>query len=479
MGYLALVNGKIYTAAASNRESKPGVLMLRGASVVGSFASLDIAQAAVGTSAKTIDISGMTALPGLIDCHVHLFFGGGYDMVSNSTRDSNLAARRAVAHLQRGVTTVRDLGAPAPEVFELRRRIESGETPGPRVVAAGPLLTVPGGHGEFVGLPVQTRAELHNAVRSLATAGADCIKVAVSGGVSTPGSDLLATQFSFDDLRSTVEVAHELGLPVAGHASNPNAVRIAALAEFDSIEHAVMLDDAAIDVLGSSTATLVPTLTATNLPETFFEDARIPDYIREKARVVVPRHRVSIRRAVAGGIPIAAGTDAGTTATAHGLVSTEAHQLAECGLRPHEVLDAVTRNGAALLGLGDHVGTLRARRARRRGNELPRPDDMELNKVHYDAPSPWITAAPRLHCAASDAHWVRRRPLLLQTMAVHIRRSARQHAQRATSDAASRQALGCCSPRRLAASGRDAGLPAGRLRAVAHALRMGLDIRGE
>lgn len=356
MPCIALINGAIYPGTAPNATQ--GVLLLSGSRVVGVFGSLDAARAKATSHISVMDITGMTALPGLIDCHVHLFFSGGHDMVTNMSKDVADAASRAAAHLRNGVTTVRDLGAPVPEIFELRRRISSGEVLGPRILAAGPLLTVPGGHGEFVGLTAVNGRQLREMVPAVAEQGSDCVKIAVSGGVSTPGSDLYATQFSEDDLRGAVDIAHELGLPVAAHASNAAAVRAAARAGVDSIEHAVMLDQSAIDALQDSAATLVPTLTPTDLTSTFFEDQRIPGYIREKARIVVPRHRESIRMAIEAGIPMVAGTDAGTTATAHGLAGKEAGQLTKCGLSNEHALAAVTRNAARVLGIADDVGTL-------------------------------------------------------------------------------------------------------------------------
>lgn len=357
MGYLALTNGLVYPAT-DGAVAAPGTLLVGDGRVAGIHDTLADAQRAADGTAEVIDISGRTVLPGLFDCHVHLFLSGGLDAMVNRDADLAGAAERATAHLRAGVTTVRDLGGPTPQIFRLRDEIAAGERTGPRVVAAGPIVTVPDGHGWFLGEIVRDERELGQAIRRLAGLGVDCVKIAVSGGVSTPTSDLFAVQFTESRLRAGVAVAHELGLRVAAHASNPEAIRIAATAGVDSVEHAVILDDAALDALAHGTTVVVPTLTATNKPPEFLDDERIPAFIREKARITVPAHRVSIREAVAAGVPMAGGTDAGTTDVPHGQAATEAAQLVACGLSTTDAIAAVTRNSAALLGLGDRLGTL-------------------------------------------------------------------------------------------------------------------------
>lgn len=357
MRFLALTGGVVHSVVAG-RQPSIGTLLLQDGLVHGIYADLTEARAAAGAPVASLDVSGMTVLPGMVDCHVHLFFSGGLDMATNLSDDLALAAERAAVHLRAGVTTVRELGAPTPQIFHLRDRIASGTTVGPRVLAAGPIITIPGGHGHFLGEAVADGATLPEAVRRLARSGVDCLKIAVSGGVSTPGSDLFAVQFAEPDLRAGVETAHELGLTVAAHASNPAAIRRAAAAGVDSVEHAVLLDDAALEALVEHGTTVVPTLAATNKTPEFLEDPRIPDYIREKGRITLPAHRVSIRRAIAAGVPMAGGTDAGSTATDHGLTAMEAEQLVACGLSNDAAIAAVTRDAAALLGLADRLGTL-------------------------------------------------------------------------------------------------------------------------
>ena len=104
----------------------------------GIYDSLAAAEEAADGAVETIDATGMSVLPGLIDCHVHLFFSGAADAMTNWNRDIRSAAERAMAQLHAGVTTVRDLGGPTPEIFQVRDDVAAARTIGPRVLAAGP-----------------------------------------------------------------------------------------------------------------------------------------------------------------------------------------------------------------------------------------------------------------------------------------------------------------------------------------------------
>lgn len=357
MGFLALTNGSILSGT-SNASASIGTLLIRDSVIHGIYDTLKLAEEAAGSPVECVDIAGMTAMPGLIDCHVHLFFSGSTDSATQRNFDAAMAMERAKDHLRAGVTTVRDLGAPEPAVLELRDRVADRSIPAPRILASGLVVTTHRGHGWFVGTEVASGEEAIAAITEAAGRGVDCVKIMASGGVSTEYSDLFAVQFSESDISQAVHAAHDLGLHVAAHASNAEAVRICALAGVDSIEHAVMIDGAAMEALAQSEAVLVPTLVATHLPPDFSTDVRVPTFIREKAKITMPVHRRSIRRAIAAGVGIVGGTDAGSTLTGHGLVAMEADLLVSCGLSNDQAVAAFTRHAAGLLGLADRLGTL-------------------------------------------------------------------------------------------------------------------------
>src|SRR6266542_2231285 len=166
--------------------------------------------------ARVLDLPGCTLLPGLVDVHVHLVASGGPDLATDIP--SSPAGRTVVAvanarrQLERGVTLVRDLGAPGDEAIVVGRAIEAGEIPGPRVVPAGPAVTMTGGHITYLGR-VADGAD-----------GARRIKVVATGGVLTRGLDPREAAYTQVELDAVVDEAHRLGLRVAAHAIGEGGV---------------------------------------------------------------------------------------------------------------------------------------------------------------------------------------------------------------------------------------------------------------
>jgi imidazolonepropionase-like amidohydrolase len=315
--------------------------------------------------AEVLDVTGLTILPGLIDLHVHLEYTGEprSDEIAAADSPGRLIARmigHAQQHLRAGVTTVRDLGASEPGIFEVRDAIADGLVDGPRVLASGLVITTRNGHGKDLGALADTADEVRDAVTGRIDAGADVIKIIATGGVHTPGSDLMAAQYSEDQLRAGIDAAHARGRTVGSHASNPAGIINATRAGVDSIEHGIFLDDAAAEAMASHGTTFVPTLAATHLYEPNAGHASIPDYVREKAALTVPAHRENFPRALRAGVRIATGTDAGSTFVGHGMVPEEVAILTRFGLSPLEAIAAATRNAAAVLGLANEIGALDA-----------------------------------------------------------------------------------------------------------------------
>ncbi len=173
--------------------------------------------------ARRLDGRGLTVLPGLIDCHVHFCLGAEADVVAAVEGESSSvtllkAAEQARRTLQAGFTTVRDVGFRDHAVFALKHAIAARLTPGPRILAAGLAICMPGGHARFIGREADGVEAVRAAVQDQLNAGAEVIKVIASGGVLTPGT-------SPDDAQMTVE---ELQAAVAA-ASNPKR-----LADFPS-----------------------------------------------------------------------------------------------------------------------------------------------------------------------------------------------------------------------------------------------------
>ncbi|MGH3897598.1 MAG: MAB_1171c family putative transporter [Pseudonocardiaceae bacterium] len=186
---------------------------------------------------------GCTLLPGLINTHVHLAFDASPDPITTyqaSAPETLLPAmaERARQCLDAGVTTIRDLGDGHGLAIRLREEIAAGTRPGPRILAAGAPLTVPGGHCWFLGGEVNGADSIRAQIRATAAAGADVIKVMASGGHMTPGSAAMwESQFTVDQLRLIVDEARAVGLPVAAHAHGTQAIADAVTAGVTTIEH--------------------------------------------------------------------------------------------------------------------------------------------------------------------------------------------------------------------------------------------------
>lgn len=310
-------------------------------------------------AAPTTDFPGCTLLPGLVDAHVHLVASAGPDLRADLPASESARALAAAANARRqlaaGVTLVRDLGAPGEEAIALGRAVEAASLPGPRVVAAGPAVTMTGGHIHFLGRVADGVEGVRAAVRANLALGARCIKVVATGGVLTRGLDPRAPAYTQAELDALVDEAHRLGLKVAAHAIGEGGVTAALRAGVDSVEHGMFLDDAAIELFRSTGARLVPTFSA---PCGILEGKEVPEWIKARARPAAAAQAASFRKAVAAGVRVAAGTDAGTPGNPHGGVAREVAFMVEAGLDPLLAVRAATAEAADLLGVTDR-GALR------------------------------------------------------------------------------------------------------------------------
>jgi imidazolonepropionase-like amidohydrolase len=224
--------------------------------------SVDTGNASPPTDATVIDCGGRMLMPGLIDAHWHTLFcavpvtallsGDPAAMFTSSTAEANRT-------LQRGFTTVRDLGGP---VFSFKQAIDTGVIPGPRIFPSGAMITTTGGHADLRmpsdvprdparlsmfetigGAITDSVGELRMRVREQLFQGASQIKVVGGGGVSSPRSPLDMTTFSEDDLKAAVAIARDWNTYVAVHAYAPEAIRRAISAGAACIEHAHLIDE--------------------------------------------------------------------------------------------------------------------------------------------------------------------------------------------------------------------------------------------
>ncbi|MGP4017844.1 amidohydrolase family protein [Saccharopolyspora sp. 5N708] len=335
-----------------------------------------IAEVGTGLDADDeVDVTGLTILPGFVDCHVHVVFSGvdPFRMQHEPFSYQFYAAARNLAMtLGTGVTTVRDAGGADAGI---KKALSDGLIEGPRLRTAVTVLGQTGGHtdgwsasGETVRLLVPHPGrpdmivdgpdEMRRRVRELVRADADVIKICTSGGVLSTSDDPRHAHFSAAEIAVCVAEAAAAGLGVMAHAQGAAGVKNAVRAGVRSIEHGIYLDDEAIDLLLANGTWLVPTLIAGRalLRDVDAGMTRLPPAVLEKAQAVADEHLASIRRAVDAGVPIAFGTDSGVFP--HGDNLDELALLAEAGMPPLEAIKAGTASAARLLGLADVIGTV-------------------------------------------------------------------------------------------------------------------------
>jgi imidazolonepropionase-like amidohydrolase len=333
----------------------------------------------VPANARTIDLGDVTLMPGFIDAHTHLIGRVLGDPAGENAavRDfESFAAILSVAHaratLMAGFTSVRNVGASGKfDDMALRKAIDEGWTPGPRMMSAGHALGIRGGHCDENGFrpglfdpgieegiadgPDQIRA----AVRYQIKYGADVIKTCATGGVLSEGDAVGATQYTFEELKAMVDEAGKLERKVAAHAHGTEGIKLAVRAGVSSIEHGSFLDEEGARLMKQHGTFLVPTLSAAEGVERAAKTGVLKGLRAEKALAAAAAARHAIKLAVANKVLIALGTDAGVVP--HG---TNAHEFVLMvqwgGMSAMEAIIAGTSSGAKLLGWDKHLGSLTA-----------------------------------------------------------------------------------------------------------------------
>ena len=369
MSRLIIVGGAVFDGVTGD-VVRDGIVSIEGDRItaVGPASAMP----ARGRDVEVLDATGCFVMPGLMDCHVHLLLSGAPDFAMRGLKELvPYTAIRGAAHarvlLEAGFTTVRDVGAHGYGNIALRQAIRDGLVPGPRIVAAGHSLSVPGGHGDPYYRPevrvmreglVNGPDEARRAVRQLVKMGADLIKILVTGGVMTDGSDVGLLQWTPDERRAAIGQAHQLGRRVAGHCHGAAGVKEAVRAGLDTVEHGTLLDEEAIALMKRQGAYYVPTLAAGFHICAGGTAAGIPEYAVRKAQLVAERATASVRHAREVGVTIAMGTDCGTPLNVAGKNAFELELLAQNGLSAAETLLAATRVAAEAIGIQAETGTL-------------------------------------------------------------------------------------------------------------------------
>lgn len=334
-----------------------------------------IADVLPGTAAPegydVVDLRSAFVTPGLIDAHVHLESVGDEPHYESAYILPGELAIRAVknarADLMAGFTTVRDCGGTEYISHSIRDGIARGDIEGPRVFSAGRCITSTGGHADhhfspYVeasfhgGIRVDGAAEARRGARFNIKYGADFIKVMATGGVMSRGTTVGSQQLTNDELEAVVEIAKMYGIHTAAHAHGTEGIKAAARAGITSVEHAMMMDDEAVELFCEKGTYHTPTIIA---PERIIVEGPkhgLVPWMVEKAKQVFECHEWGVREGLKRGVRFSFGTDSGTPYNYHGQQAYEFELMERFGFTPAQALTAATRTNAALLSASDRLG---------------------------------------------------------------------------------------------------------------------------
>jgi imidazolonepropionase-like amidohydrolase len=313
--------------------------------------------------ATELDLAGKTIVPGLMNAHSHICLDGAAPdpeaILRTETPATNAvrSAARLGKALAAGVTAIRDVGAPWGVDIALRRLVDDGEIPGPRMVTAGRNICMTGGHGNWMGLEADGPDGLRQAVRSQIKAGALAIKLMSTGGMMTPGQRAGAPQLTVEEMTAACEEAHKAGFPVGAHAESDEGVRNAVLAGVDSVEHGHGATVETLQLMLDRGTSLTPTILSDRRIIEAPPNSGIPQFVIDKCVPLGDALIETVHNAFRMGVTITAGNDGGAPLCEIGEMAEELALYVKHGMSPQKALEAGTINTGRPFRL-DEVGYL-------------------------------------------------------------------------------------------------------------------------
>lgn len=335
---------------------------------------IDLREFAQEPDMEVIDLSDKFVTPGLTDLHVHSGMNGeGNDrmnLLHHTPAELTLYSLKNVQQdLYAGFTTLRDCGSQAFVSVALRDAINKGDFEGPRMFVSGYSLGSTGGHADSHYAPgVTCTAEEHpiidgpdsarKAARFNLKNGADFLKFMSTGGVMSKGTTLGAQQLCDDEIAAIIEIANLYGVHTATHAHGTNGIKAAVRAGVTTVEHGMILDEEAIELMLEHGTYLTPTIIAAERICVKGPEMGLTPWMVEKANQALSHHEWGFRQCLEKGVPITFGTDSATPYNYHGKQGYEFELLQRFGMDPHKALVAATMTNAKVLGVDKTQGSV-------------------------------------------------------------------------------------------------------------------------
>ncbi len=379
LGPLACAATLSYVKVGNLFESRTGryrphvVLVLDGDRIH----SVEDAAFPIPAGSTVVDLSNDFVFPGLIDCHTHLTgradrYDPIHDFDDSYGDHAIFGVRNARVTLEAGFTTVRDVGSAPFLAVDLRKNIDAGFIPGPRIVASGPPLSITGGHGDLNNYAPETSVTIFPGKRDFAIAdgeqqvqqtvreqvkyGVDVIKILASGGVLSKGDQPGAPQYTLAELKVAADTAHQAGRKIAAHAHGAQSIKWSIEAGIDSIEHASLVDEEGIRLAKLHGTYFVMDIYNDTYILGEAKKFGIPEELTTKERALGQIQRDNFRKAFQAGVKMAFGTDAGVYP--HGDNAKQFHYMVQYGMSPAQAIQAATFSAADLIGRSQDVGEL-------------------------------------------------------------------------------------------------------------------------
>ena len=368
-------------------QAPPAAIVVRGARLIDGRGGAPISAAvivirgdrieAVGSGlaippgARVVDLGGATLLPGLIDLHTHLTSTGVHwedELLKTTPGQAALhGASNALITLMAGFTTCRDMGPTWPYTdIDLRKAIDEGIVPGPRLMVSGNYVSPTGGAGDarqfsiYVDVPIVKNLadgpdEVRKAVRTNLKQGADFIKILGTGAVLSKGAPPGGQQYSEEEMHVAVEEAARWGKHVAAHLHGTAGIKAGIRAGVRTVDHGSMMDAEAVELLRTHHAYFVPTLYTS---ASIAENPNVPDSEKARSREIGGLKDASFQLVLKAGLPIGFATDAAVVP--HGQNAREFGYRVRLGQSPMAAILSATKTAAEIVGWSDRVGSIEA-----------------------------------------------------------------------------------------------------------------------